>query len=509
MKKVIIKRSRYVDSVTLMGISEKARKKEGINNVEVLMATKANKEVLSSSGFIIDDDVSSNDLVIAIDSKDEFLDKNLEFIESLLNKKQTNGKIFTDLDDEEISDKNYDIVQISLPGEYAYIEAMKALKKGLHVFMFSDNVPLEEEKKMKEYAYEHNLLCMGPDCGVALIGGLSLGAGSIIRPGRVGIVGASGSGAQEVGCLIEALGDGVSSLIGTGGRDLTPMINGLMMKMGMKLLDEDNNTEVIVLVSKLADLNVMKEVLNEADKLTKPVVAIFLGSNEEIFKGHKAKATFSLEAAAIEAVKLLGINKSLQIEDEEIEKIVESEISKLKPHQKYIRGLYCGGTFTEEGLIYYKKHIPSITLYSNISSKYTIKLDDKDISKENTILDMGAEDFTEKLPHPVFEPNLRLKRLEKELLDEEVALITLDFITGPGVHEDPVTSFIELIKKHRKENKNYVSFIVNICGSNEDPQNILKIKEDLKEAGVIVSFSNNETARIAGRILSKLNERGN
>lgn len=251
----------------------------------------------------------------------------------------------------------------------------------------------------------------------------------------------------------------------------------------------------------------MKDVLTEADKLTKPVVAIFLGSNIDIFKGHKAIATFSLEDAAIEAVKLLGINKTLRISDEEIEKIADEEIKKYKPNQKYIRGLYCGGTFTEEGLIYYKNHIPHIDLYSNISSKYTIKLADKDISKENTILDMGAEDFTEKLPHPVFEPNLRLKRLEKELLDDEVALVTLDFITGPGVHEDPVTSFIELIKKHRKENKNYVSFIVNICGSSEDPQNILKIKEELKEAGVIVSFSNNETARIAGKILSKLNER--
>ncbi|MGM9874032.1 MAG: FdrA family protein [Bacilli bacterium] len=507
MKKVIIKRSRYVDSVTLMGISEKARKKEGIINVEVAMGTKANKEVLLDSGFVLADDITANDLIIAIDSKEELLDKNIEYIESLLNKKQARGKVFTDLNDEDVNDKDYDIVQISLPGEYAFVEGMKALKKGLHVFMFSDNVPLEQEKIMKEYAYEHNLLCMGPDCGVALIGGLSLGAGSIIRPGRVGIVGASGSGAQEVGCLVEALGDGISSLIGTGGRDLNPMINGLMMKMGMKLLDQDDNTEVIVLVSKLADLNVMKEVLNDADKLQKPVVAVFLGSNEEIFKGHRTIAAFSLEAAAVEAVKLLGINKSLQISEEEIEKIAESEVKKFNSKQKYIRGLYCGGTFTEEGLIYYKNHIPNITLYSNISSKYTIKLDDKDVSKENTILDMGAEDFTEKLPHPVFEPNLRLKRLEKELLDDEVALITLDFITGPGVHEDPVTSFIELIKKHRQENKNYVSFIVNICGSIEDPQNILKIKEELKNAGVIVSFSNNETARIAGKILSKLNER--
>jgi len=505
MKKVIVKNSRYVDSVTLMGISEKIKKTKGVNDAEIVMCTRANKELLDSDGFIVPDNTTSNDLVIAIDVEDSQLQKVEMLVTELLDKGSTNAKTFVDLDDDEINSDDYDVVQISLPGEYAFEEGMKALKKGLHVFMFSDNVSIEQEKIMKQYALEHNLLCMGPDCGVALIGGLSLGAGSIITSGRVGIVGASGSGAQEVGCLVESMGDGVSSLIGTGGRDLTPEINGMMMKQGMHLLDKDKNTEVIVLVSKLADLSVMEKMLDEADSLTKPVVAVFLGSNEKTFGKHKANIVFSLKEAAVKAIELLGIDtKDFYLDENHIKEIAKQEVKKYTPKQKYIRGLYCGGTFTEEGLIYYKKTIPNIVIYSNIETKYTIKLKDKEVSIKNTILDMGAEDFTAKMPHPVFEPNLRLRRLEKELTDGEVAIITLDFITGPGVHEDPVTSFIELIKKHRKESGNYVTFIVNICGSILDPQNVKKIKEDLKREGVFVAMSNYETSMLAAEILKLL-----
>lgn len=505
MRQVIIKRSRYVDSVTLMGISEKVKKAEGVKKAELGMGTPVNIEFLESNGFNIPKDTTPSDLMIAIQAEETFLDKAIDLTEELLNKGLDSAKTFVDLDDEEITSDQYDIVQISLPGEYAFEEGMKALKKGLHVFMFSDNVPIEQEKIMKEYAVKHNLLCMGPDCGVALIGGLSLGAGSIFSPGRVGIVGASGSGAQEVGCLIEAFGDGVSSLIGTGGRDLTPQIGGLMMKKGIQLLDKDENTKVIVLVSKLADLTIMENVLEEADKSKKPTVAIFLGSDISSFKKHKTIITSSLEDAAVEAVKFLGIKPSTtRLSEEELKDIAAKEVAKYNSKQKYIRGLYCGGTFVEEGLIYYKKVIPSIIINSNLSTKYTTKLKYKNHSFKHTILDMGAEDFTASAPHPVFEPNLRLRRLEKELADSSVALITLDFITGPGVHEDPVTPFIELIDKYKKSSDKHITFIANICGSKLDPQNVEKLKKELKNAGVFVTFSNFETSRLAAQILKLL-----
>lgn len=327
-----------------------------------------------------------------------------------------------------------------------------------------------------------------------------------MNQGPVGIVAASGSGAQEVACLLDQCGIGISSLIGTGGRDLYPEIGGIEMLQGMELLEKDEDTKVIVLVSKLADYQVMKKVLKAADGLTKPVVAIFLGGDKALFEGHKTIPAFSLEEAACKAAKLIqpDINLDFRREDDEIAKIVANEIKLYDEKQKYFRGLYCGGTFTEEGLLYYSK-IPEIKLYSNLNTKYAEKLKDSHVSFGHSILDMGAEDFTREAPHPVFDPQLRIRRLMKELKDEETAVILLDFITGPGVAQDPITPVVEAIKK--ADQKRHITYIANICGSKQDPQNIVEKKKLLEEAGVIVTASSYESARLAGALMQEL-ERG-
>ena len=282
--------------------------------------------------------------------------------------------------------------------------------------------------------------------------------------------------------------------------------NYLDLLQGMKLLDKDEATKVIVLVSKLADYNVMKKVLGEADKLNKPVVAVFLGSDKALFEGHKAIAAFSLEEAAIKTAELLkpGSASSFRYTEEEIEQLVNQEIAQYDEKQKYFRGLYCGGTFTEEGLLYYSQ-IPGIKLYSNLQTIYAEKLENSHLSKEHTILDMGAEDFTAEAPHPVFDPNLRIRRMQKELQDEETAVILLDFITGPGVAEDPITPFVDEINRQKK-NK-HITYIANICGSMSDPQNVAEKKQLLLEAGVIVTACSYESARLAGALMKELERR--
>ena len=175
-------------------------------------------------------------------------------------------------------------------------------------------------------------------------------------------VGASGSGAQEVGCLVESMGDGVSSLIGTGGRDLTPEINGMMMKQGMHLLDKDKNTEVIVLVSKLADLSVMEKMLDEADSLTKPVVAVFLGSNEKTFGKHKANIVFSLKEAAVKAIELLGIDtKDFYLDENHIKEIAKQEVKKYTPNKNIKRSLLCGTSLKRTDLL--QKNYQTLCIY--------------------------------------------------------------------------------------------------------------------------------------------------
>ena len=356
--KFIIKRNRYVDSVSLMSVTDSVKKADGIENCNASMVTAANREILEGLGFDIPADVGANDLVVAVIASDEAAaDAALALGQDLLDHKNaaSGGKTYDNIEDIDLDEDPYDLVQISLPGEYAAAEAEKALKKGLDVFMFSDNVSLEDEKRLKELAITKGVLMMGPDCGVGYLKGVGLAAGSCYHTGCVGIVGASGSGAQEVGCLVEKLGFGISSLIGTGGRDLYPEIGGIMMLEGIRRLERDPDTKIIILVSKLADLTVMNKVLSFADIVSKPVVAIFLGADEKLYEGHRVYGTYSLEGAAVKAAQLLGAKThDFGFTDEQIKEIVAREMRGYSAKQKYFRGLYCGGTFTEEGLIYYR-----------------------------------------------------------------------------------------------------------------------------------------------------------
>lgn len=504
MKKVVVKKNRYVDSVSLMSVSDRVTVLPGVTNVEAQMGTHANLELLKLLEYTLPEGVTPNDLVIAItaDSEDSYAAA-FRLVEDIIDRKNVqNSIIYNSLED---VDGRYDLCQISLPGEYAAAEARKALNMGMDLFIFSDIVSLEEELELKQLGSSLGRLVMGPDAGVALIDGVALAAGSIIRHGPIGIVGASGSGAQEVGCIIEKCGLGVSNIIGTGGRDLYPQIGGITMKAGIRRMEADPETKVIVLVSKLADLGVMDQVLTLADSCEKPVVAVFLGSSEALFENHKVHGTFSLEEAALKAVELAGgsVDK-FGYTDEEINKLVEENVAKLKPEQKYFRGLYCGGTFTEEALLYFSAHNTGSRLFSNLSNRYCEKLEDSEVSVGHSILDLGAEDFTAKAPHPVFDPSLRLKRLRRELADPQVGVILLDFITGPGVAFDPITSFAEECKKYRDKGLVVIS---SICGSLEDPQDVAAKQKLLEEAGVIVTPSNYQSTKLASAMMNALDRR--
>jgi len=505
MKKVVVKKNRYVDSVSLMGVSDRVMTLKGIQNVEAQMATCANQDLLKQLGYELPEGVTANDLVIVITAEDDRCCSDaLQMAEDIIDRKNVdNEKHYSDIDEIDITEEPYDLCQISLPGEYAAAEAKKALAKGMDLFIFSDNVPIEEELELKQLGRKLGKLVMGPDAGVALINGVALAAGSIIKDGPIGIVAASGSGAKEVGCIIEKCGMGVSNISGTGGRDLYPQIGGITMIEGIKRMEQDPKTKVIILISKLADLGVMDSGLSVADTCLKPVVALFLGSDETLFANHKVHGTFSLEEAALEAVRLAGGEVSkFGFSKEELDALTDELMSKLTPKQKYFRGLYCGGTFTEEALQYFAAHNKGVPLYSNLPNAYSTKLKDAELSKGHTILDLGAEDFTAKAPHPVFDPSLRLKRLCQELEDPEVGVVLLDFITGPGVAYDPITSFAKECAKHPS-----VIFISNICGSLEDPQDVAAKEKLLVESGVIVTKSNYQSSRLASALMNALERR--
>lgn len=509
-----IRKNTYYDSVTLMIISKEIKKIAGVHEALVGMGTDLNKELAENLGISHDDirAITPNDFFVSVLADDNVQIEAISAeVERLLSAKKSNSDsdyMPPTLESALKHEPDSNIVVISVAGEYAAAEAKKALNNDLHVMLFSDNVTVEQERELKELACQKGLLMMGPDCGTAIINNVPLAFANVIKKGHIGIVGASGTGTQEVSVIIDKLGEGVSQVIGTGGRDLKSEIGGLMMLQGIEALKNDPQTKVIVLVSKPPAEEVAEKVLKAIENSPKPVVVDFIGGDRDLIEKYGAYACVSLEDAARKAVALLRGEEvkdfeGFDLSDKEIENIVNSEVSKLDKNQKYLRGFYTGGTLTDEAMKLLGK---DFDIYSNIPLSPEFRLEDVRVSKEHTCIDFGDDEFTRGKPHPMIDPVSRVERLMKED-DEEVAVVLMDFVLGYGSHEDPVGEMLPAIKaaKDRMATKGkYLCVIGSICGTENDPQSLEESQRRLEEAGVIVMPSNAQAVRLTGLILNKI-----
>jgi len=375
MIKAIVKENAYNDSVTLMLISREVQKLDGVENVLVGMGTELNLDLVKTMDMFVPEleAVTPNDLFIAArydESKVTMDDLVAAFNEEMNKKKESGSGDYQPptLDSALKHLQGANMLVISIPGEYAAAEADKALREDLNVMMFSDNVKIEDELRLKKMAVEKGLLMMGPDCGTAIINGVPLCFANVVRRGKIGLVGASGTGTQEITVIAHQLGEGFSQVIGTGGRDLSETIGGLMMIQGIEALMADPETEVIVLVSKPPAASVEKKIYELVKKTDKPVVIDFIGGDAESIKEAGAYPCLSLEDAARKAVALVRGEEPVSFDafdadEAEINQIVEQAVGKLKSEQKYLRGLYTGGTLTDEAIKYLGENH---AIYSNI-----------------------------------------------------------------------------------------------------------------------------------------------
>jgi FdrA protein len=511
--RIVVKKDTYYDSVTLMIVSGKVTALEGVVEAVVAMATPLNKELLENVGMLTEaaQEAKPDDLIIAIKAKDaDVCDEALKCAEEAMRKKAEDRTKDGNISPSSIGSAvtmmpEANLAIISVPGAYAAREAMQALKKGLHVMMFSDNVSLAEELALKEYAHENGLLMMGPDCGTAIINNRGLCFANAVNPGNIGVIGASGTGTQEVSVLVDRFGGGVSQVLGTGGRDLYEEIGGFMMLDCLEALACDDDTKVIVLVSKPPAQSVAQKILAEVKKVDKPVVVCFI--NGDAAEVEKVGAYFakSLEDAAYKAVQLAKGEAEVSLPEEEVSlDQIAPEVSKLQRGQKYVRGLFCGGTLCDEALHIVQDKVGKV--YSNISKKPETKLENPRVSKENTFIDLGDDVFTVGRPHPMIDPSLRLQRITEEAKDPEVAVILLDIVLGYGSHLDPagITLPAILQAKQIAENEGrHIEFVAYVCGTDKDPQNRAEQIEKLASAGVVCADSNVKAAQIAAAILSR------
>lgn len=512
--KYSILKNTYYDSVTLMNISKEIKSFKGIKEALVGMGTDFNKELAVNLNLSRPElqEITPNDFFVSVlADEDTAIEDVMKQVDEILNRKNASrsGDYMPKTLDTAIRyEPDSNLVLISLPGKYAAQEAKKALNNNLHVMIFSDNVRIEEEKELKDLAVSKGLLMMGPDCGTAIINNVPLAFANVVRKGHIGIVGASGTGIQEVTVLIDKLGEGVSQVIGTGGRDLDGEIGGLMMLQGLKALMDDPETRVIVLISKPPHPSVAEKILKSAEGAGKPIVVDFIGGGMGMAERYKAFAAHSLEDAARKAAALLHNEKvedftGFSLPIEEINKIVEGEAGKFVQDQKYLRAFYTGGTLAGEAMDILGK---DFEIHSNIPLSPELKLENPMVSYKNTCIDFGDDAFTLGKPHPMIDPAARIERLLQDAKDDELALILMDFVLGYGSHRDPAGEMLPAImeaKKSMEERGKYLSIVGYVCGTDKDPQGLRETENKLKEAGVVLMPSNAQAAKLAGLILKR------
>lgn len=501
-----------------MIISKEVKKIGGVNEALVGMGTELNCDLAKSLGLDIEgfENVTANDFFVAADCDCEeafnaVIGKVDELLESKSDK-ESKEYFPPTLEGALKVDPDLNMAVISVPGRYAADLARDCLEKDINVMMFSDNVTVEDEKSLKEYAVSKGLLMMGPDCGTAIVNHVPLAFANVVRDGNIGMVCASGTGAQEVSTLIDQFGGGISQLLGTGGRDLKKDIGGLMMRQCLDALIEDRKTDVIVLVSKPPYPSVEKDMLEQSKRAGKPVVVCFIGGDPDAIKGDNLYAAVSLEDAARKAVALANGEKvadftGFSMGDEAAEKLAEEERMKFAPGQKYVRGLYTGGTLCDEAM---KMLIGDLGhIYSNIPLNPEDKLEEARTSKsvKDTFLDFGDDEFTVGRPHPMIDPSLRAERVVQEAEDKEAAVVLVDCVIGYGSHEDPAADLSDAIREAKglaEKDGRHLCVVAEVCGTEKDPQNYSATKKKLEQAGAIVMPSNSQVARFIRLVVRDL-----
>lgn len=503
-----VRKSQYYDSAVLMQLQKFLSKLEGVLDVGVLMGTDANKVVLIQSGLHTPDIdiVSAEDLIIVVKGIDDASASSAlkQVDEFLLIPKQNKVGSYRpkSLDTAFRITPQSNWVFVSVNGRYAPEIVDRSLDTGKHVFLFSDNVSIDDERRLKEKALKKGLMVLGPDCGTAIINGVGFGFANRVKHGKIGIVAASGTGLQSVAVAIDNLGEGISHGIGTGGRDLKEEIGAITCFQALNFLNDDPQTELVVLLSKPPAIKVVDKLMNQLLLMSKPVIILFIGSKPPTRQLGNVYFALSLLDAAMLAVQVLhakadenGMNKCPRIS--------------LLHHQQYVRGLFSGGTIAYEVMCILKNTLNDI--YSNIPLEEKYRLKDISQSHGHTILDLGEDEFTVGKLHPMIDNDFRIRRIVTEANDPTVGIIILDIVLGFCAHSNPAGELADVIAKvinTAKTQGRVLSVIALVIGTENDIQNSKVQTDALYAAGAIVVNSAEDLVLCVSQILSPTNVDG-
>jgi FdrA protein len=472
----------YADSVRLMQVSRDVGAREGVTAVLVAMATPLNVDLAAGMGLAPDEGASPDQLLIAVRAvDDDALAAAVAAVDAALAERERSRAtadaqpartIGAGLDDLEGDGPALAIV--SVPGQYAALEAADAIAAGRSVLVFSDGVPVEQEVALKRAAHEAGVLVMGPDCGTAIVSGLALGFANVVRPGPVGVVAASGTGAQQVSCLLDAAGVGVSHVLGVGGRDLSEAVGGLATLDALAALDADPATERVLVVSKPPAPSVAEAVARAAAGLSTPVRSAALSPE-----------TPDLTAAVEGLLGDLGFD-------------VPVWPSRPGPAEAalpgaVLKGLYSGGTLADEAMLIAAPVLGDVR--SNTPLRPELDLGTDLSASGHVVVDFGDDALTVGRAHPMIDPTLRLEAIARVATSGEPAVLLLDVVLGHGADADPASTLAPALTAARA--RAHLPVVVALVGTEADPQGWSRQADALAAAGAAVFASNAAATRYA------------
>lgn len=499
-----IRPGQYFDSVRLMLVSRAAEAVDGVVRALVAMGTELNHQLAGEMGFS-DENLSRagvNDLIIAIRAGDRpAVDAARAAIEDALSARHAGGPGLQGDGSAgllaaraartiESAGHGADLAVISVPGPHAFVEAMAALNSGLHVMLFSDNVSIEHEVLLKKRAEELDRLVMGPDCGTAILGGLGLGFANVVQPGPVSLVGASGTGIQQICALLDAAGVGVRHAIGTGSRDLSAEVGGASALRALHALDRDPGTEIIVVLSKPPAPEVAKKVEAAAAALETPTVLAFLGRGET-----------TLESATLDVLARLGHEAPTfpcWLEPAPAPAPATTNAAGERDRPVVLRGLFSGGSLRDEA-----RSIAAGELGAIATDEPTDDATPGHATPGHAMIDYGDDIYTRGRAHPMIDNSLRAGRLDALAARPEVGVVLLDVVLGHGAHSDPASDLAPAIARVVGSGTHVV---ISLCGTAGDPQDLRRQAEILHSAGAAVLSSNAAAARHATRLTLDMNK---
>jgi FdrA protein len=466
-----------------MQVSRRVAATAGVQAALIAMGTDLNLDLARGMGFAVPEGSAANDLLIAIRAADESaLAAAAEELRAALEAPAAAPAGPTDVAPRTtgaaLRREDADLVLVSVPGPFAFAEASDALDAGCDVMIFSDNVPIAEEVALKRRATAAGRLVMGPDCGTAVLGGVGLGFANAVRPGPVGLVAASGTGAQQVMSLLADAGVGISACLGVGGRDLSAPVGGLSTLAALELLDADPDTELIMIVSKPPAPEVRERVRRHAERLRTPVLFGLLGSGQP-----------DLTALTASVLQRLG---------RAVPRWPRWRAAPLPPPRPgALRGLYAGGTLCDEAMLIATEAVGPI--FSNIPLRPEWTLDESLRHSGSLMIDFGADELTRGRPHPMIDGSLRAERLMVEARDPTAAAVLLDVVLGYGASADPAADLTAAVERATDGG---VRVLVALVGTNADPQHRDEQADRLAAAGAEVFASNAEAARAAAQLIA-------